>query len=179
MVVTTDHQSGFQWVANSGFSFYHIWMQWGHEICEPSWGLWHCWLLQLKSESMRGASSCPDFIGNWLWLLVACDSLINLGDKFFYLVLVQLSETRTLGESKILSFYSLCWSREFRREVSHKISLPMSEVVWFSSYGVIVMIKLMMVGFCSIRGLCYSRWWVSDFRTLTQFQRSEMSLGLF
>ena len=60
-----------------------------------------------------------------------------------------------------------------------KTSLPMSELVWFSACGVFVMIKLIMVDFCSIRGWSYSGQWVWDLRTLTQFQRSEMSLGLF
>ena len=40
-------------------------------------------------------------------------------------------------------------------------------------------IKLIVVGFCSIRGYCYSKWWVWDLRTIVQFQGSEMSPGLF
>ena len=39
------------------------------------------------------------------------------------------------------------------------------------------MIKLMVVGFCCVRGWCYSEWWVWDLRI--QFQKSEVSLGLF
>ena len=43
------------------------------------------------------------------------------------------------------------------------------------------MIKLMMVGFCSVGGggWCYSGWYVWDLRTLAQFQGSEMFPELF
>ena len=37
------------------------------------------------------------------------------------------------------------------------------------------MIKLMVVGFCFIRGWCSSEWWGWDSITLAQFQGSEMS----
>ena len=39
-------------------------------------------------------------------------------------------------------------------------------------------IKLMVVGFCSIGGWCYSGWWVWDLTTLAQFQGSKMFPGL-
>ena len=58
------------------------------------------------------------------------------------------------------------------------ISLPASEVAWFSACGVLLIIMLMVVGFCSFRKWCFSGWWVCDLRTIAQFQRSEMSVGL-
>ena len=39
--------------------------------------------------------------------------------------------------------------------------------------------KPVVVGFCSIRGLCYSDWWVWDLKKLAQFQGIEMSPGFF
>ena len=41
------------------------------------------------------------------------------------------------------------------------------------------MIKPMVVSFCSVGGWCYCRWWSCDLKTLAQFQRCKMSLGLF
>ena len=37
----------------------------------------------------------------------------------------------------------------------------------------------MVVDFCFIKNLCYSGWWLWDLRTLAQFQRNEITPGLF
>ena len=68
---------------------------------------------------------------------------------------------KALSESKVLSFCFWFWSREWGRDEG---SLPMREVAWFSASGVFVMIKVILVSFCSIRGWCYSGWWVWDLR---------------
>ena len=41
------------------------------------------------------------------------------------------------------------------------------------------MINPMVVGFCSIAGLCYPEGWVWDLRPLAHFHKSDMSPGLF
>ena len=59
------------------------------------------------------------------------------------------------------------------------LSHSSSEVVQSSACGVFVDDLANCSCFYSIRGRCYCGWWLWDFRTLSQFQESEISPGLF
>ena len=66
-----------------------------------------CLLVWLKLWSVRGA-----YHHSALWatarLLVTRVSLTYVIDEFFFLLLLQMSKMRTLGESKVLSFCFWC-----------------------------------------------------------------------
>ena len=142
-----------------------------------------CLLLQLKSRSVREASWLANVIGNWLTVSHTC--LLYLPRKEVFLFWV--------GKSEVLSFFLVLirWNDQGRWDQEllllpqrfESLSSDLMRVRWRSLARVCVqcllMVKLTVVGFCSIGGWCYSGFWVWGLRTLAQFQGSEMFPGLF
>ena len=81
-----------------------------------------CLLLRLNSQSAREASRHPALMGYFPIISRTRVSLIYLVDEFFFLFLVQLNETKRLGESKISCFCFQCSSSGMRKRVESKIS---------------------------------------------------------
>ena len=115
-------------------------------------------LHRLKPQSAKGALSIQ-----LLWatarLLVTRFGHIYLVGSFFNLFLVSWTKWEHWVN---LRFYVYVFRVDQGNEKGTwvKISLTAREVTWFSLCEVFMMIKLMVIGFYSIGGWCYSGWWV-------------------
>ena len=115
-------------------------------------------------KAMLVASTKFHLVMQILWVTVTRVCFIYLGGEFFFLVLRQLNEMNTLGESKVLSVSFWFLSGGMRKGDESKISYCYSRGLRASpqnyrkrggvtsSVQCLQMIQLMVVGFCSIGG---------------------------